>query len=68
MLLTKMARAFHQPIVDLKTRKIAGFEALVRWFHPTQGMIPPFKFIDLAEQTGLIIPLGDLIWHTPVAT
>lgn len=54
-------RAFYQPIVDLQTRKIAGFEALVRWFHPTQGMIPPFKFIDLAEQTGLIIPLGDLI-------
>ena len=54
-------RAFYQPIVDLRTRKIAGFEALVRWFHPTQGMIPPFKFIDLAEQTGLIIPLGDLI-------
>lgn len=54
-------RAFYQPIIDLETRKIAGFEALVRWFHPSQGMIPPFKFIDLAEQTGLIIPLGDLI-------
>ncbi len=48
----------YQPIVCLKTGKIKGFEALVRWKHPRLGMISPSKFIHIAEKTGLIIPLG----------
>jgi diguanylate cyclase (GGDEF)-like protein/PAS domain S-box-containing protein len=49
---------FYQSIVSLKTGKIVGFEALARWRHPTRGFVSPVDFIPLAEETGLIIPLG----------
>ncbi|MBK1987826.1 GGDEF domain-containing response regulator [Sphaerospermopsis aphanizomenoides BCCUSP55] len=52
---------FYQPIVSLNSYKLVGFEALIRWQHPQIGWISPDKFIPLAEQTGLIIPLGDWI-------
>jgi diguanylate cyclase (GGDEF)-like protein len=55
---------YYQPIVRLKSGAIAGFEALVRWQHPSQGFIPPLKFIPLAEETGLIIPLGEWIFQS----
>lgn len=51
----------YQPIVRLDHQKVAGFEALVRWNHPVHGLIPPESFIPLAEQTGLILPLGKWI-------
>ncbi|WP_016949856.1 EAL domain-containing protein [Anabaena sp. PCC 7108] len=52
---------FYQPIFSLNSYKIVGFEALIRWQHPEKGWIAPDQFIPLAEQTGLIIPLGDWI-------
>jgi diguanylate cyclase (GGDEF)-like protein/PAS domain S-box-containing protein len=48
----------YQPTVDLTTSKVVGFEALVRWQHPTRGLISPVDFISIAEGTGLIEPLG----------
>jgi diguanylate cyclase (GGDEF)-like protein/PAS domain S-box-containing protein len=51
----------YQPIVSLRTGTIAGFEALVRWQRPGQGFVPPADFIRIAEETGLIIPLGAFV-------
>ncbi|MBW4465197.1 MAG: EAL domain-containing protein [Pegethrix bostrychoides GSE-TBD4-15B] len=51
----------YQPIVDLKTRRCVGAEALIRWHHPQQGMIYPGLFIPIAEQTGFIIPMTEWI-------
>ncbi|MCU0527065.1 MAG: EAL domain-containing protein [Elainella sp. Prado103] len=54
-------RIQYQPIVNLATGQISGFEALVRWHHPERGIISPTEFIPLAEDTGLILPLGQWI-------
>ena len=51
----------YQPIVDLNHGNTVGFEALVRWPHPVRGLLSPLAFIDLAEETGLIVPLGDWV-------
>ncbi len=51
----------YQPIVELNTQKIIGLEALIRWQHPEKGLISPGKFIPIAEETGLIIPLSNWI-------
>jgi diguanylate cyclase (GGDEF)-like protein/PAS domain S-box-containing protein len=54
-------RVYYQPIVSLTTGRLAGFEALMRWEHPDRGIISPGDFIPIAEETGLILPMGQWI-------
>jgi len=57
----------YQPLVDLKSNKIIGIEALLRWQHPTMGSISPLLFIPVAEESGLIIPIGSWALRTACA-
>jgi EAL domain-containing protein (putative c-di-GMP-specific phosphodiesterase class I) len=51
-------RLTYQPVVDLQTEQVVGFEALLRWQHPTRGLIAPGEFLEVADETGLMVPIG----------
>jgi predicted signal transduction protein with EAL and GGDEF domain len=55
---------FYQPIVDLDSMRLFGFESLIRWNHPTRGLVPPNEFIPVSEDTGLILPMTLWILRT----
>src|SRR4029077_6115283 len=54
----KQFRVHYQPVVELATRRLVSFEALLRWDHPTQGLISPYRFIEAAEDTGILVSIG----------
>jgi diguanylate cyclase (GGDEF)-like protein/PAS domain S-box-containing protein len=54
---------YYQPVIDFRTGRITKAEALLRWHHPVRGMVSPMEFIPVAEETGLIIEIGDWVFH-----
>jgi diguanylate cyclase (GGDEF)-like protein/PAS domain S-box-containing protein len=59
----KQLDVHYQPFINLLTRKVVGLEALMRWRHPVDGMVPADQFIPVAEETGLIVPMGNFVLH-----
>jgi diguanylate cyclase (GGDEF)-like protein/PAS domain S-box-containing protein len=64
----KQLDVHYQPFVNLLTRKVVGLEALIRWRHPVHGMVPADQFIPIAEETGLIVPMGNFVLHRTCQT
>ncbi len=56
-------RIFYQPIVSTESRQVRGFEALVRWEHPEEGLLSPIRFMQVAEETGLVLPIDQWVLH-----
>jgi diguanylate cyclase (GGDEF)-like protein len=64
----KQLEVYYQPIVDMKSRRVVKAEALLRWHHPTKGMISPATFIPLAEESGLILEIGEWVFLEAIRT
>jgi predicted signal transduction protein with EAL and GGDEF domain len=64
----KQFDVYYQPFVNLITRRVVGLEALIRWKHPTQGMVPADQFIPVAEEAGLIVPMGHFVLQKTMFT
>lgn len=64
----KQFELHYQPFVDLTTNRVIGFEALLRWAHPVRGNVPPLDFISLAEESGLIVKIGEWVLRTACET